>query len=78
MGLCKWILKKFRCNSNCTFNIDIEEFNNEIVYIDLSKYKLKKSDMKNITKIVKKRPSIYTYIHPNNSKFKQVTKLYKK
>ena len=75
MGLCKWILKKFKCQSNCTFNV--EEFKEETIHIDLSKYRLKKSDMKNITKIVKKRPSIYTYVHKKKTheETKQVTKL---
>tara|TARA_R110001632_G_C11109823_1_gene392240 strand:- start:179 stop:406 length:228 start_codon:yes stop_codon:yes gene_type:complete len=75
MGLCKWILKKFKCQSNCTFNV--EEFKEETIHIDLSKYRLKKSDMVNITKIVKKRPSIYTYIHKKKTheETKQVTKL---
>ncbi len=65
MGLIKWILKKCQCKSQCGFNI--EDFD-EIANVDLSQYRLKKSDMIFISKLVKKRPSIHTYLHslPND------------
>lgn len=68
MGILKNILKRFACNSNCTFNQ--ESFHdNEYVNIDLSKYKLKIKDMKNIEKIIRKRPSINTYRHSIGNNF---------
>ena len=60
MGLIKWILKKCQCKSKCTFNV--EDFD-DIAKVDLSQYILKKSDMIFISKLVKKRPSIHTYLH---------------
>ena len=60
MGCFTW-LKKFTCKSNCAFNVD--NFNNELINLDLSKYKLTVQDMKNIHRIAKKRPSINVYTH---------------
>ena len=60
MGCFKW-LKKFRCKSKCSFNID--HFNNELINLDLSKYQLTLQDMKNIQRIAKKRPSVHVYTH---------------
>jgi len=64
MGFIKWFLKKIKCKSKCSFNI--EEFNESIINVDLSQYRLKKSDMIYISKLVKNRPSIHFYTHGKN------------
>jgi len=65
MGLIKFIVKLFRCQSKCSFNE--QEFNDKgLEKVDLSKYKLKKNDMIAIDKIVRKRPSINTYLKENS------------
>ena len=61
MGILKNILKRFTCNSKCTFNTD--DFDNNLKQVDLSKYQLKVSDLLRIQKIVNKRPSINGYFH---------------
>ena len=64
MGLIKFIVNLFKCQSKCSFNED--EFNERnLDCVDLSKYKLKKNDMMAIEKIVRKRPSINTYLKEN-------------
>lgn len=61
MGILKKLLQMFSCKSDCTFNTS--DFNQDLRRIDLSKYELKVSDLIRLEKIVKKRPSIYTYTH---------------
>ena len=61
MSLIKNILRKFSCKSKCAFNTD--DFNDSIKKVDLTKYQLKVSDLLRIQKIIKKRPSINTYLH---------------
>lgn len=64
MGFVKSIIKLFKCKSKCSFNED--EFTEKgLDNIDLSKYRLKKCDMVAIDKIVRKRPSINTYLKQN-------------
>ena len=65
MGLFKNIIKRFACKSKCTFNT--EDFNNDLLNIDLTKYKLKPSDLMAIEKIIRKRPSINFYKHHRNN-----------
>ena len=64
MGILKNIIKRFSCKSKCAFNT--EDFDQDLKRIDLTKYQLKVSDLMAITKIIKKRPSIYTYTHDKN------------
>tara|TARA_R110000823_G_scaffold191906_7_gene323563 strand:+ start:2212 stop:2436 length:225 start_codon:yes stop_codon:yes gene_type:complete len=64
MGLLRFIIKLFKCKSKCSFNED-EFIEKKLDSIDLSKYKLKKNDMIAIEKIVRKRPSINTYLREN-------------
>ena len=61
MGLILKILRKFSCKSKCAFNTD--DFNQDLRRIDLTKYELKPSDLLRIQKIVKKRPSVNTYLN---------------
>ena len=61
MGFFKTILKKFSCKSKCAFGT--EDFDQDLRRIDLSRYQLKVSDLLRLEKIVKKRPSINTYLH---------------
>tara|TARA_R110000823_G_scaffold206489_1_gene337173 strand:+ start:97 stop:306 length:210 start_codon:yes stop_codon:yes gene_type:complete len=65
MGLLKSILKRFRCKSKCAFNS--EDFNQDLLNVDLSKYRLKVNDLMAIEKIIRKRPSINTYKHTRNN-----------
>ena len=66
MGIIKNLLKKFSCKSKCAFNQ--EDFSDSIKSVDLSKYQLKVSDLMRIEKIIKKRPSIHTYLHDEDVK----------
>ena len=61
MGFLKSILKKFSCKSKCAFNQS--DFDENIKRVDLTKYQLKISDLLRIEKIIKKRPSINTYLN---------------
>lgn len=74
MGLLKGIVKMFKCKSKCSFNEDtfIEK---GLENVDLSKYRLKKEDMIAIDKIVRKRPSINTYIRDNTLKILDITEI---
>lgn len=58
MGLLKWILKKFRCNSSCTYNIENEIYDNNILGHTLNQYSLKLKDLKKIYRILNKREMI--------------------
>jgi len=61
MGLVKWICSRFKCTSNCAFNVD--DLPHDLLDIDLSKYRLKEKDYKAILKIMAKRPSKHDYKH---------------
>ena len=52
MGLLKYILKKFSCNSSCVYNA------NDSMSNPLSQYELKFKDIKKIMKILNKRQYI--------------------
>ena len=58
MGLIKYILKKFSCNSSCVYNANDEMFNRESMSAPLSQYELKFKDIKKIMKILNKREHI--------------------
>ena len=58
MGLLKFILKKFSCNSSCVYNPNEEMFNRNSMSIPLSHYELKFKDIKKIMKILNKRQYI--------------------
>mgnify|MGYP003627559000 FL=1 len=58
MGLLKFILKKFSCNSSCVYNANDEMFNRESMSAPLSQYELKFKDIKKIMKILNKREHI--------------------
>ena len=58
MGLLKWILKKFTCNSSCTYNIENEIYDNNILGHTLNQYSLKLKDLKKIYRILNKREMI--------------------
>ena len=58
MGLLKFILKKFSCNSSCMYNANDEMFNRESMSAPLSQYELKFKDIKKIMKILNKREHI--------------------
>ena len=58
MGLLKYILKKFSCNSSCVYNANDEMFNRESMSAPLSQYELKFKDIKKIMKILNKREYI--------------------
>lgn len=58
MGLLKWILKKFRCNSSCTYNIENEIYDNNVLGHTLNQYSLKLKDLKKIYRILNKREMI--------------------
>lgn len=73
MGWLKQILKRFACNSKCTFNSS--DFDKELVDIDLSKYKLKINDLIAIDKIIRKRPSIHTYKHDKKDNIDNITEV---
>ena len=64
MGLLKYILKKFSCNSSCTYNANDEIFNRESMSAPLSQYELKFKDIKKIMKILNKRQYIK---YPSNN-----------
>ena len=53
MGLCKWILKRITCKSNCSFNND--KFDIEIFSTNLNEFQLKNKDMIRIGSILRKR-----------------------
>ena len=55
MGLLKYILKKFSCNSSCVYNANDEMFNRDSMSAPLSNYELKFKDIKKIMKILNKR-----------------------
>ena len=61
MGLLKWFCRRFKCMSDCAFNV--EDFDTDLLDIDLSQYQLKVGDLIQIEKIAKKRPSVHTYKH---------------
>ena len=58
MGLLKWILKKFTCNSSCTYNIENEIYDNNVLGHTLNQYSLKLKDLKKIYRILNKREMI--------------------
>ena len=58
MVLLKWILKKFRCNSSCTYNIENEIYDNNVLGHTLNQYSLKLKDLKKIYRILNKREMI--------------------
>ena len=61
MGLILKILRKFSCKSKCAFNQG--DFDQDLRRVDLTKYELKVSDLLRLQKIVKKRPSVNTYLN---------------
>ena len=73
MSLIKNILRKFSCKSKCAFNTD--DFNDSIKKVDLTKYQLKVSDLLRIEKIIKKRPSVNTYLHGNEDIQMEITEV---
>jgi hypothetical protein len=62
-GIIKWLCKRFKCGSECMFNV--EDLPIDLLDIDLSKYQLKDEDLKRIWKIQSKRPSVHNYKHQN-------------
>lgn len=58
MGLLKWILKKFTCNSSCAYNIENEIYDNNVLGHTLNQYSLKLKDLKKIYRILNKREMI--------------------
>ena len=58
MGLLKWILKKFSCNSSCAYDGNQEFLNHDILNERLSNYQLKIKDLKKIYRILGKRETI--------------------
>lgn len=74
MGWLKTILRRFACKSKCTFNSN--DFNEENLNVDLTKYRLKVGDLMAIDKIIRKRASIHTYKHHNYKNNKdQITEI---
>lgn len=65
MGFCKYLAEKFKCGSECTFNI--EDIPEDLFNLDLGMYQLKPKDIKVIHNIMKKRPSKMNYVHKRNS-----------
>ena len=53
--LIKWICSKFKCNSSCTYNIENNIFDSQIMDQSLSMYDLKLKDIKKVYKILNKR-----------------------
>ena len=53
--LIKWICSKFKCNSSCTYNIENEIFDTDILDSSLSMFDLKLKDIKRVCKILNKR-----------------------
>ncbi len=53
MGLLKWLLKHFKCNSKCSFNDEF--FDDSHLNRKLSLYSLKNKDIQRILKILHKR-----------------------
>ncbi len=53
MGLLKWLLKHFKCNSKCSFNDEF--FDDSHLNRKLSLYTLKNKDIQKILKILQKR-----------------------
>lgn len=70
MGWFKSILKRFACKSKCSFNSD--SFDNDLLNVDLTKYRLKVGDLMAIDKIIRKRPSIHTYKHETRDKITDI------
>ena len=58
MGLLKWLLKKITCNSSCTYNIENEIYDNNVLGHTLNQYNLKLKDLKAIYKILSKREMV--------------------
>ena len=56
MGLLKYFFNKFRCKSNCQFNL--EDLPKDILDINLKSFKLTDKDLKYIWNIANKRPSL--------------------
>jgi hypothetical protein len=61
MDLIKALFKKFKCSSECDFNI--KDVPDDLFRIDLSQYMLKDKDVKRLLKIQKNRPSKHNYTH---------------
>ena len=51
----KWICNKVRCNSSCSYNLENEIFNNQIMENTLSNYELTLKDFKKVYKILNKK-----------------------
>ena len=58
MGLFKFIAKRFKCSSNCTYDPNNEIFCRKSLSIPLEHYELKFKDIKKIMKILNKRNTI--------------------
>lgn len=59
MGLLKWLVDKFSCTSDCTFNNEfLDDLEFEIIMNLLKKqYEVEDVDLHKVHNIVKKRPS---------------------
>lgn len=55
MGLIKSLLKKFKCESKCSYNIEEQLFDQNILNQKLSNYELKHKDILKIAYILNKR-----------------------
>jgi len=58
MGLIKWLLKKFKCKSSCSYDGNEAFLNHDILNERLSNYQLKIKDLKKIYRILGKRETI--------------------
>tara|TARA_R110000787_G_scaffold158123_1_gene272047 strand:- start:9361 stop:9585 length:225 start_codon:yes stop_codon:yes gene_type:complete len=66
-NIIKWLCKRFKCDSECTFNV--ADLPKDLLHIDLSQYQLKPEDLKVIWNIQNKRPSVHNYKHAKAIKY---------
>ena len=66
--LIKWLFGKIKCNSSCSYNIENEIFNSNVMEDKLSTYDLSLKDIKKVYKILNRRDkSIVPSISPLTS-----------
>jgi len=53
--LIKWLFGKIKCNSSCSYNIENEIFNSNVMEDKLSTYDLSLKDIKKVYKILNRR-----------------------
>jgi hypothetical protein len=55
MGIIKWLIQKFSCQSSCKFNIEDQMFDMKLHTMSLENFDLKHKDILKIHRILNKR-----------------------